>query len=331
MPLSIFNQNLTFQIMKKLILLFLAFANALSLFSQFGRIFPGDTITFENANAKYVSIDTSKSNIWQIGKPDKTFFISAYSKPNAIVTDTTGFYPVNNYSYFDIIIGSFNITNYPQSIFVSMEHKFDTDTLKDGGYISVSWDNGATFTNIIEDSDYPGITPMDSFLANYNIDINLYGKGNTLYNGEYGFSGKSNDWIKTQFAWSYVLTALPIDTMILRFNFISDSINSNKEGWLIDNIELFREDLPGSLFNATTNDLITISPNPACDNIVINTIMNPSNESTISILSISGKLMMSDHFNIYPKVLDIGSLQSGIYLIKISNGQEVFLKKLIKE
>ncbi|MDA3953800.1 MAG: transposase [Bacteroidales bacterium] len=40
--------------------------------------------------------DSSEPPIWQIGTPNKTFFDSAYSSPNAIITDTVNYYPINN-------------------------------------------------------------------------------------------------------------------------------------------------------------------------------------------------------------------------------------------
>ena len=50
---------------------------------------------------KYILIDTTiDNNIWQIGKPSKSLFSSALSSPNAIITDTSNTYPINNESYF---------------------------------------------------------------------------------------------------------------------------------------------------------------------------------------------------------------------------------------
>ena len=48
-----------------------------------------ENIYFETTDS-LLKIDTNLiGNIWQIGTPSKTFFDSAYSVPNAIVTDTT--------------------------------------------------------------------------------------------------------------------------------------------------------------------------------------------------------------------------------------------------
>ena len=137
--------------MKKLILILAFLGTALIVFPQVPvNDFPGDTvgiwtvITFEEPSP-YIHINPSAQNIWQIGAPQKIFFNSAYSVPNTIVTDTINFYPVNNQSSFDLYVGAFNMGgmwgwNYPLDIFIDFRHKYDTDTLIDGGYITVSWD-----------------------------------------------------------------------------------------------------------------------------------------------------------------------------------------------
>ena len=59
-----------------------------------------DTTNFEGSLVQ-IEIDTSNAgNIWQIGQPDKAIFDSAFSAPNAIVTDTVNYYPINDSSSF---------------------------------------------------------------------------------------------------------------------------------------------------------------------------------------------------------------------------------------
>ncbi|MFW6020171.1 MAG: hypothetical protein ACOCPM_06280, partial [Bacteroidales bacterium] len=73
-----------------------------------------------------------------------------------------------------------------------------------------------------------------------NDDVeNLYTDTDSLAGQKFGFSGNSGGWITTQFGWQYaVVKNNPSDTMIIRFNFVSDSIDNPKEGWMIDNIRL---------------------------------------------------------------------------------------------
>ena len=68
-----------------------------------------DIIDFESPR-NCLSIDTSSSNIWEICKPNKTFFDSAFSADSAIVTSLTDYYPDNNHSRFDLYISDFVFT-----------------------------------------------------------------------------------------------------------------------------------------------------------------------------------------------------------------------------
>ena len=96
------------------------------------------TINFETPDS-LLQIDTANvNNVWQIGAPTKTFFDSAYSAPNAIVTDTFNFYSDTNHSVFTLKVYDPSWGFFGPSIEVGYRHKFDTDSLQDGGYIEVS-------------------------------------------------------------------------------------------------------------------------------------------------------------------------------------------------
>jgi hypothetical protein len=53
-----------------------------------------DTVSFETPTLNIV-IDTLSGNLWQIAKPDKTFFNSAHSGTNATVSYTHLTLPTN--------------------------------------------------------------------------------------------------------------------------------------------------------------------------------------------------------------------------------------------
>ncbi len=310
--------------MKNLFLLLTISLTTLQSFAQLTE-FVLDTITFEEPY-EYLVIDTSSQNIWQIGEPNKTFFDSAYSVNNAIVTDTLNFYPLNNYSYFDLKIGAFNYNDYyPGDIFIEIKHKFDTDTLKDGGFITVSYDQGLTWMNIINDTVYEQATPS---LDNLNL-YNLY---DTLYNGEFGFSGHSNGWITTMFSWHYIPAKNNMDTiydtMVVRFNFISDNIENNKEGWMIDNIKLYSVALDGGI-NDIKSLKFKISPNPMNATAIIE--MNSYNEIELSIFNIQGQLVrQKNYFNNQSIIINKDRLNSGIYFVKIRTDENLIgIRKLI--
>ncbi|MFI5220854.1 MAG: hypothetical protein ACHQK8_00905, partial [Bacteroidia bacterium] len=105
-------------------------------------------INFETKNySNLLFIDTSNhKNIWQIGKPNKSKFDSAYSKPNALVTDTLNPYPINDTSRF-IIKNSIGYGYLGTSL--GFYYKLNTDSLKDFGMIEISMDSGSHWYDII--------------------------------------------------------------------------------------------------------------------------------------------------------------------------------------
>lgn len=308
---------------KQIILASFIFLN-LNSYSQNDYPINWDTIQFEEPY-QYLIIDTSSQNIWQIGRPQKSFFDSAYSKFNAIVTDTIGFYPVNNYSYFDLYIGAFNyFYEYPYDIYVEFKHKFDTDPLKDGGYLTVSYDKGNTWTNIIDDSTYYYGSPPRS------ENENLYSDADTLFNGEKGFSGRSSGWITTRFSWHAVLVKSAVteigDTMILRFNFISDNINTNKEGWMIDDIRLHSEYLGSAVKDIKASSLMKIYPNPSTGQFQVD--VNSQKNMTFEICDLTGKILYSKDFSSTIQI-DLKGLTAGLYLATLKCQEKILETKKI--
>ncbi len=320
--------------MKKTILILILIIFCLKTFSQKypGEEFTHHIITFE-APYQYISIDSSIQNIWQIGTPSKTFFNSSFSPIKAIVTDTVNIYPTNNHSFFDLYIGEFNYPfGFDYDIFIEIKHKFDTDTLKDGGYITVSYDNGQTWMNIINDTAYfCSVTPGAE-----GGNENLYTENDTLFNGEYGFSGKSNEWMSTWFAWHCLLVKNIMeigDTMIIRFNFISDGIQNDKEGWMIDDIRLYSVDLGDGIDNVEKeNNLFNVIPNPIITSAIIN-LNNIYKEIEINIYNINGELVENKkYYNSQLIQIERKNLKSGVYFFKIKvNNKFSETKKVIIE
>jgi hypothetical protein len=286
---------------------------------------PWTTITFEEPS-EFIQILPTPGNIWQIGEPQKTFFNSAYTVPNAIITGTTGFYPVNNLSSFTLLISQENSNyQYPMNLFIDFRHKFDTDTLKDGGFISVSWDLGQTWNNILDDSlsGWWFVSPFrpETFVFG---NTNLYSKTDTLCNGEHGFSGKSNGWVHSCVAW-YDLPVTdsdnwPPDTMLLRFNFVSDGNQNDREGWMIDQIRIFSLDLGSGTGDEQAGIKAKISPNPVLSDAFV-TLDKVYDRVDYTIYDLSGKTLLNgtvENSNQFP-ILN-RNFNPGIYMIKIKAG-----------
>jgi Secretion system C-terminal sorting domain len=267
------------------------------------------TINFES-NRQLVEIDTlQQTNIWQIGQPQKSFLDSAYSIPYAIITDTINSYPINNLSSFQV-----KIYSPPQSCWgigsLNFMHKYDFELNKDGGYIEVKYDNDTNWTNIIFDME-----------AELGIYLNeFYTETDTILGGIPAFTGSSATWKYSEIMWIWFMGVRPFihDSLTIRFTMKSDAIETNNEGWLIDNIQLLLEDCTGSIqyLNATKNSSF-VYPNPMLNNSVLK-FENPSKQKAkIDIFDISGKPVRS--IETTNDKVDIRSqdLSKGIYTYQI--------------
>ena len=294
--------------MKRIIIILILISVSISAHPQ---INPGlGIVDYESCNLEsycgLLKMDTSSQNIWQIGKPMKVFFDTAYSIPNALVTDTLNPYPVSNHSYFDLVIRNF----YYLDMIVSFRHKFQTDTLTDGGYIELSYDMGQSWENILYDSSYI-----------FFYSENLYTTDDTLKGGINGFSGTSNGWINTRVEWIWALPIkfYPPDTLMMRFHFISDSIQTNKAGWMIDNILISYAMLPGAVNEINYGVIpLEIYPNPF-DTYTNIQFENPRNEDLeIWVLNPLGQVVRTIKDITGDQIrIEKEDLTSGMYFVQL--------------
>lgn len=292
---------------------------AIGLFTNAQNKAVGDTlegafINFEEAT-EYILVPEMANNLWQISSPNKNYFNASFSPTNAIVTDKLYNYSINNHSYFDLYITAANMPFFNMQMQLEFKHKFDTDTLLDGGYITVSYDNGLNWFNIINND------PYDMFPINNDYSLNLYSIEDTLFNGEKGFSGHSDGWQTTRISWVVFLlrglNTFETDNVILRFNFISDAIDNDKEGWMIDDIRMFGVDL-GSSINEKQTSTFAISPNPANDFVTVKLSKNQfKNRATVEIYNLSGQLVKQEKLRTSESRISVECLEKGIYILKI--------------
>ena len=164
---------------------------------------------------------------------------------------------------------------------------------------------------------------------------NLYTEKDSLSNGEYGFSGRSDGWIKTVF-WRHVMlsknTDYTDDTLIIRFNFISDSIQSDKEGWMIDDIRLYSMDIGGGLEEPGLFKSLKLYPDPVSSFLNI-LLERPFSFIDIEIFDMNGKEVKKNHFYDTDRIkLSCSDLTSGVYMIKtVLNSKEIYVNKVIIE
>ncbi|MGC9342627.1 MAG: hypothetical protein ACP5E3_08010 [Bacteroidales bacterium] len=190
-------------------------------------------IDFETPDTSIRFVDP-ENNCWIIGEPDKSLLATPYSGQRAIMTDTLNPYPPGNRSSFTITIPQEEYFD-NSDFLLEFYHYLDCDTLIDSAYVDFSFDGGQNW--------YKGADRIDIFTANH---MRRYFYGSNT-GGNYALdaviSGNSAGWIheKYQFTWYYALKKSQSelyypDSIIIRWNFISQDNPGNKDGWMIDDI-----------------------------------------------------------------------------------------------
>lgn len=273
--------------------------------------------SFEYTSGQVKLSIPGSSPLWQVGQAHKIIFNSAYSLPNAIITDTILPYPTQSQSSFILTIKDQNWIMGSPSV-MSFWHQYDTDSAADGGYIDISYDGGLNWTNVIYDTADP--CGMGSWIIGGHQGWNFYDSTNTLFNEEPGFTGTSQGWQSSSFTWLYcigVKGGFP-DSVMIRFNFISDSINTNKEGWMIDNILLY-SNACGGLMPAVGQLEASVYPNPVRPDSRLEFSMEGCAAAQLKVFDSKGKCVFSEQ--ILDSDFPIGKLElpSGLYIYQIKS------------
>jgi len=306
-----------------------------------------DTVSFEKPSTEIVIKNTSNS-LWQIGKPQKTLFDSAYSGKRAILTDTISDYPPNDTSSFIYIIRN----PYTQTCETCMQfwHKYDMDTTGDKGIIDASYDGGKSWL-LLKDTSNTSFGYMGPSYINWEYD---YHKSNGTYTSHKLItSGSSGGWIQPYICWQWFIPVKKDtiitnpDSLMIRFTFVSDATTKNKEGWMIDEIVTSSapwQDCTGIKVN-TLADNISVYPNPAFSVIqvtgnqltvigieIYDMLGEKVYQSLVNGHSLSGVSPMTNALMTNaPMTINVSSFPSGMYFAEIRTAKGSTMKKFIKE
>jgi len=307
--------------MKKLILFFALFIFTLSttraqITQAIGDLLITDTLETTPLHP-WIDIPNPTLNLWQVGIPQKPFFNAAYQNGTPILTDTINFYPVSVDQYFYITLPVYD--SLYGEVNLSFYHKYDTDSLMDGGIIEVSNDGGISWIFIKDD--------IDHFNHNF-INIPL----DTIKGGEYGFSGRSEGWQYCELYWLHIIGVKDRESPfnpIIRFRFKSDEIQTNKEGWMIDQIVFRGYEMMGSVNDFSENN-IKVYPNPTNDFIHFSSPSISLNGYHFYLFDMTGKIILLSEISDNESI-NIQHLKSGIYFYKLQKGNDVLKGKLVRE
>ena len=279
-------------------------------------------ITFEDtAYYKYLFIDTLNYNLWHIGKPQKEFFNSAYSIPNALITDTDSTYKVGK-SY---VIFKVDWTEWDGFVF-SFMYKINSEENVDGGLIEISSDNGKTWHNYFDLSELGSLDSYNDYTRKkYKIDS--IKSANTL-----GITGVSDGWLNGHWEvdiWNW-LSPYRNDTIFIRLCFSSDSINNNYDGWMIDNLAVSY--ISVSTNKISWNDAVSVNPMPITDKSVISINDLISLPYELIVYDQNGRVLYNNIINIRHFNLDkiFGSINSGCYILQVRSKENFAQLMIVK-
>jgi photosystem II stability/assembly factor-like uncharacterized protein len=200
-----------------------------------------------------------------------------------------------------------SIATFPSGL--SYIYSYDCYHYQTNNY-GISWDS--TFAEGLEFIDISFPTPLIGYAAMYD-PLSYYG---AIYNTNNGDS-----------TWNLSYGG-PSGPMFISVNFTNDSIGFavTSDGYiykhgLITGINPESQSISSS---------INVYPNPATDKITIKTSPTPT-RSQLTIMNLNGEEILTQSL-IKPKTqIDISSLPSGVYFVRLTNDRTVEVRKFVKE
>ncbi len=283
-------------------------------------------------------------SLWCIGMPNKgvwdTTTLLSFSRPNALMTDTVNAYPPNNHSIFELSIKKPEWTyfyNYCWSRFLfQMSIACDTDTLKDGIYIEISFDGGESFSNLLEPTNVTSLQNGPDRYENFAFPQNSF-----VMDTIKGYSGNvrelTNEYvymegIEAELLWNDS-NGFNVSEAIVRVHFVSDSIDNQRKGVLIDNLTVSVEEWCHYVdiddFENPKNESVFVSPNPINENSKILFNNTENNLAQIRIFSNTGKLI--EVYSTKKDFIEISKSEfnKGIYIFQIQVGDKYYNGKFV--
>lgn len=286
----------------KLTLLFASLMLSVNAFTQtLSQYFDGaDTIP-----SYAILIDIDSSSVWQIGPPDKDLhFKSASTVPNVIVTDTINPYPINDTSRFEIKIandwGPWGI------LAIEWNQKLDLDSLTDWGILEFTVDDGTSWMNAF---DNPFVYNFYGFDLE-NVDY--------MPSGEQAFTAQDTVWKNVWLCFDLTWMSQFGDSVKFRYSLISDSLQTQSEGWMIDNM-LAHYTQVHTLPEIEQIDYMTVFPNPTEGRVYISTKKTDGFHiiEEMNLMDESGRIVETWR-NVPTKFfIDIGDHPVGLYHLKV--------------
>jgi hypothetical protein len=289
------------------------------------------TLNFDKPNPDMIVFDPPENNIWQIGKPNKEPF-TPFTGDQAIMTDTLNMLDSALEHSFILKFNRLEESNSVREWWVQFMNNYDFNSLS-GGYISVSYDKGDNWINVIYDDylfdDTTGSIAMlnllyDSTSAQLNSQLVLTGSYTSIA-GHPSSVGK--------FFSCTIWDAVLVYDIWLKFTYLNTGKGIPHVGWMIDDltfeIDTWCEYIYDEIVNIEESE-ITIYPNPAKEAVTLSYPDAGINPFTLIIYDLGGtKVLEQSGLCKNSETIDISRLPNGYYFCFLNNSKQRLKNSLI--
>ena len=265
---------------------------------------------FEGVTNNWVTYGTNNS--WEINTPSSFYINGPYNGNNAYVTSAAGNHNANEVSYIETPCFDLSFFNATDAFDLEFYMLYKSEAGEDQLWMEVTTNNGSTWNKVLPDV----------------ASINFY--NNTTDNVWEGFStGGVGTYIPVI---NTVSGIGGLSQVKFRFAFNSNATVEN-DGFAIDDF-LIKTPLFTSIgensFNASN---FSIFPNPTKDLVTIGFDNVKEGQYNLSIVDVKGQVFSNELFNVTSnnskKVIDLSSVEKGVYFVRIVSGETSVTKKLI--
>ena len=282
---------------------------------------------FDNPNPDLIEFDPPENNVWQIGKPNKEPF-APFSGTGAIMTDTSKMLDSTIEHSFIIKFHRMEECNCVWDWHVNFRHIYQFDSLVSGGYISVSYDKGVSWKNVVyDDYLYDDSTGCMALMARLYDSTTIINNGQPALTGSGKTNGEYISVVEKYFSPTIWDAAIVYDIWV-KFTYVNTGNNNPHAGWMIDNLGFTFETWCEYLYNdieENDNTEVQIYPNPVKNKVTVNYPETGDIPLTLEVYDIlRNKVFHRPGLCGTTETLDVSRLPNGHYLYHLYNHTQNF-------